>query len=61
LPSHRNNKSAILEAAIEHIKKYQLNIQQLEKLNLEIARENNDIIQILAQVNDFQQRRMETQ
>jgi len=61
LPSHRNNKSAILEAAIEYIKKYQIQIQQLEKLNLDIARENNDIIQLLAQVNDFNQRRLETQ
>jgi len=61
LPSHRNNKSAILEAAIEYIKKYQVQIQQLEKLNLDIARENNDIIQVLAQVNDFNQRRLETQ
>lgn len=50
-----------MEAAIEYIKKYQVQIQQLEKLNLDIARENNDIIQILAQVNDFNQRRLETQ
>jgi len=65
LPSHKNTKSALLEAAIDYIKKYQIQIQQLEKLNFDIARENNDIIQILAQANDFNQQRnagnMETQ
>jgi len=56
LPSHKGNKSGILEAAIEYIQKYQVQVQQLERLNFDIARENNDIIQILAQqqVHSFQ-------